>query len=112
MALSVRIFQVPNRSASAPKKGWPMPQARFCKAMAKPKVVRSHPVSASSGSWKNPMAERGPKVITVTRQPQITSSQGRGALRNEVEDKGAIPLQQRVAEAPDNGGNSTGAEFH
>ena len=53
------------------------PQNRFCSAMARPKVVRSQPFSASIGSWKKPIAERGPKVRAAIRQPQTMISQGR-----------------------------------
>jgi hypothetical protein len=51
-------------------------------AIANPKVVRSHPLSASIGNWKNPIAERGPKVIAAITHPQIMISQGivRGEL--------------------------------
>ena len=45
--------------------------------MARPKVVRSQPFSASMGSWKKPMAERGPNVMAAIRQPQAMISQGR-----------------------------------
>jgi hypothetical protein len=45
-------------------------------AIARPKVVLSQPLSASIGSWKNPIAERGPKVIAAITQPQIMISQG------------------------------------
>ena len=34
------------------------------------------PVSASIGSWKKPMAERGPKVITAISDPARMMSQG------------------------------------
>ena len=44
--------------------------------MASPKVERSQPRSASIGSWKNPMAERGPKVITAISDPARMMSQG------------------------------------
>ena len=44
--------------------------------MARPNVVRSQPFSASIGSWKKPIAERGPKVIAAIRQPQMMISHG------------------------------------
>ena len=44
--------------------------------MARPNVVRSQPFSASIGSWKKPMAERGPKVSAAIRQPQMMISHG------------------------------------
>jgi hypothetical protein len=44
--------------------------------MASPKVVRSQPFSASIGSWKKPIAERGPKVIAAIRHPHAMISQG------------------------------------
>jgi hypothetical protein len=69
--------QVPNLSANAPKNGWPRPQQRFWMAMARPKVVRSQPVSASIGNWKKPMAERGPKVSMAIMEPAAMISQGR-----------------------------------
>ena len=68
--------QVPKRSAMAPKNGRPRPQNRFWIAMARPNVVRSQPFSASIGSWKKPIAERGPKVIAAIRQPQMMISHG------------------------------------
>jgi len=74
----VRMRAVPYLSASAPKKGCPRPQHRFCRAMASAKVERSHPVSASMGNWKKPMAERGPKVSSAISDPLTMISQGRG----------------------------------
>ena len=68
--------QVPKRSAIAPNNGSPSPQNRFCSAMARPKVWRSQPFSASIGSWKKPIAERGPKVSAAIRQPQMMISHG------------------------------------
>lgn len=44
--------------------------------MASPKVDRSQPVSESIGSWKKPMAERGPKVSMAIRAPATMISQG------------------------------------
>ena len=44
--------------------------------MARPKVVRSQPFSASIGNWKKPIAERGPKVSAAIRQPQMMMSHG------------------------------------
>jgi hypothetical protein len=79
-----RTRHVPNLSASAPNTGVPSPQARFWIAIARPKVVRSHPFSASIGNWKKPIAERGPKVMAAMRQPQMMISQGKeGDLRAE-----------------------------
>lgn len=60
---------VPYLSAKAPKKGWLTPQNRFWKAIARPKVERSQPRSASIGNWKKPMADRGPKVMTAISDP-------------------------------------------
>ena len=57
-----------------------MPQAMFWIASASPKVSRSQPFSASIGSWKKPIAERGPKVSAAIRQPQVMMSQGRLGL--------------------------------
>ncbi len=74
---SASTRQVPKRSAMAPKKGRPAPQKKFCSAMARPKSVRSQPFSASMGSWKKPIAERGPKVSAAIRQPQTMISHGR-----------------------------------
>ena len=53
--------------AMAPNTGRPRPQNRFWIAIARPKVVRSQPFSASIGSWKKPIAERGPKGWWLTR---------------------------------------------
>ena len=44
--------------------------------MARPNVWRSQPLSASIGSWKKPIAERGPKVSAAIRQPQMMISHG------------------------------------
>ncbi|MNL05447.1 hypothetical protein D3C87_1260460 [compost metagenome] len=44
--------------------------------MASPKVERSQPVSASMGSWKKPIAERGPKVMTAISDPATMIAQG------------------------------------
>ncbi len=44
--------------------------------MARPKVERSQPVSASIGNWKKPMAERGPNVMTAISDPAAIISQG------------------------------------
>jgi hypothetical protein len=45
--------------------------------MARPNVVRSQPVSASIGSWKKPMAERGPKDRSAISDPAMMISQGK-----------------------------------
>src|SRR5690606_28785587 len=60
-----------------PKTGWPVPHSRFWIAMASPNVVLSQPRSSSMGSWKKPMAERGPKLMAAIRQPHNTISQGK-----------------------------------
>jgi hypothetical protein len=67
---------VPYLSAIAPKIGWPRPHIKFWIAIAMPNVARSQPVSCSIGSWKKPIAERGPKVINAITQPAATISQG------------------------------------
>src|SRR5690606_13284086 len=72
----VSTRQVPKRSATAPKTGCPKPQMRFWMAIARPKVVRSQPLSSSMGSWKRPIAERGPKVMAAMMQPLMMISQG------------------------------------
>jgi hypothetical protein len=86
---------VPKRSATAPKIGCPAPQSRFWIAMASAKVLRSQPFSSSMGSWKKPMAERGPKVSAAMRQPQTTISQGKegDALRTETVSAMALPSE-------------------
>jgi hypothetical protein len=76
MAESTSTRHVPFLSASAPKNGWPRPHIRFWIAMARPKSERDQPVSASIGSWKKPIAERGPKVSAAIRQPLAMMSQG------------------------------------
>ena len=48
--------------------------------MARPNVVRSQPFSASIGSWKKPIAERGPKVSAAMAQPQMMISHGTAFL--------------------------------
>jgi len=63
-------------SGNAPKIGRPSPHARFWIAIASPKVDRSQPVSASIGSWKKPMADRGPKVKSAISAPAEMISQG------------------------------------
>jgi hypothetical protein len=47
-----------------------MPQNKFCKAIAIPKVVRSQPVSCKMGSWKKPIEERGPNASSAIIQAQ------------------------------------------
>ena len=47
--------------------------------------ARDQPVYASIGSWKNPIAERGPKVSAAIRQPLAMISQGNpGSLLETV----------------------------
>ena len=91
--------QVPNRSAIAPKKGWLKPQQRFCNAIARPKVVRSQPVSASIGSWKKPIAERGPKVTRNDRasgddRPGHLLTRCDGADAPETADMGYLLIDE------------------
>ena len=59
----------PWRSAIAPANGWPMPQKRFCRPIAKANVSRSHPRTADSGSVKSPKLVRSPSVIRAITQP-------------------------------------------
>ncbi len=44
----------PKRSAIIPVNGCAMPQARFWTAIAKAKVSRVHPRSATTGNWNSP----------------------------------------------------------
>jgi hypothetical protein len=67
---------MPNRSATAPANGWPMPQSRFCSAKASAKTSRPQPFAADMGVRKKPKEERGPKPINEIRQPQTMITAG------------------------------------
>lgn len=61
----------PNFSASIPKIGWPMPQARFWIAMAIEKSARGQSNSSAMGIWNTPKLARIAKPSIRTMQPEI-----------------------------------------
>jgi hypothetical protein len=63
----------PNRSAMAPKIGWPKPQARFWMAMANEKSARGQPNSSAIGIWNRPKLDRMPKPTTRIVQLAMSS---------------------------------------
>ncbi len=78
--------------------------------MASPKVVRSQPVSASIGSWKKPMAERGPKVSTAISEPAMMISHGKPGLATvsrEVDGETADMALLRMLDRDDTRGPKT-----
>jgi hypothetical protein len=70
--------------------------------MASAKVLRSQPFSSSMGSWKKPIAERGPNVSAAMRQPQTTISQGKeeDALRAVAVSAMALPSDCKSLQSP------------
>src|SRR5436309_14599393 len=76
MAPALITRTVPKRSAIAPASGWPMPHNRFWIASASANTSRPQPFASDQGLRKNPSEERGPKVRTAIRQPQITITVG------------------------------------
>ena len=86
-APSASVRQVPYLSAITPNIGWPIPQNRFCSAIARPKVVRSQP-------W-------------VLEDRQLEKSHRRARSETEQRDQaGAGDRQHRQLE-PDSGYRST-----
>jgi hypothetical protein len=67
---------VPKRSAIMPPSGWPIPQSRFCNASANANTSRPQWLAFDSGVRKKPIVERGPKAISVIRQPMPITSAG------------------------------------
>src|SRR3954447_18073825 len=67
---------MPKRSATAPAKGWPMPQRRFCSAKASANTSRPQPFACDIGVRKRPKEERGPKPSKAMRQPQTMITVG------------------------------------
>ena len=55
-----------------PTNGWAAPQTRFWMAIASAKTSRPQPFSVVMGVRKKPMVDRGPKLMTATRQPATT----------------------------------------
>ena len=87
----------PNRSASAPNKGWPIPQARFWIAMASEKSDRSQPNSVAIGIWNTPKLARTAKEIIRITQPAIRTGVIRGVLLMSVSARRGRNLRCRAA---------------
>src|SRR4051812_33699893 len=67
---------MPKRSAMAPAIGWPRPHNRFCSASARPKTSRPQAKSRPIGWMKKPRLERGPKLSSAIRHPQMMMTSG------------------------------------
>ena len=67
---------MPKRSAMAPAIGWPRPHNRFCSASARPKTSRPQANSRLIGWMKKPRLERGPKLNSAIRHPQMMMTSG------------------------------------
>src|SRR5580704_1970463 len=59
-----------------PPSGWPIPHSRFCRASANANTSRPQWLALDSGVKKKPIVERGPKAISVIRQPMPMTSAG------------------------------------
>src|SRR6185436_15077101 len=60
----------------APAIGWPRPHSRFCSASARPKTSRPQVNSRLIGWTKKPRLERGPKLKSAIRHPQMMITSG------------------------------------
>ena len=67
------------RSASAPKIGCPIPQARFWMAMASENSARGQPNSSAMGIWNTPKEARTAKLSIRMMQPPTRTGVMRGA---------------------------------
>src|SRR5215207_9489748 len=67
---------MPKRSAMAPAIGWPRPHNRFCSASARPKTSRPQVNSRLIGWMKKPRLERGPKLNSAIKHPQMMMTSG------------------------------------
>src|SRR4051794_34651307 len=72
----MRTRVAPNLSAIAPATGPPTPHSRFWMAIASANTSRPQPFACDSGVRKNPIEERGPKVMTEMQQPHSISTTG------------------------------------
>jgi hypothetical protein len=67
---------MPKRSAMAPAIGWPRPHNRFCSASARPNTSRPQAKSRLIGWTKKPRLERGPKLNSAIKHPQMMITSG------------------------------------
>ena len=74
----------PNFSASAPKIGCPIPQARFWIAIAVEKSARGQPNSSAMGIWNTPNDARIAKLIRIMKQPPTRTGVTRGARAGDI----------------------------
>ena len=80
-APATMAFLSPNRSATAPNSGCPIPQARFWMAIASENSARAQPNSSAIGIWNTPKLARMAKPSISTTHPAIRTGVIRGALR-------------------------------
>src|SRR6185295_6159264 len=81
----------------APAIGWPRPHNRFCSASAKPKTSRPQANSRLIGWTKKPRLERGPKLSSAIRHPQMMMTSGVRQVPRPEPDPEDGPMSPVVA---------------